>query len=159
MNKKKVLSIGSAAILAFSSFGTSVFANYKTGSKNSMEVEMTVDDNGNAIYEYTDADGVTRTSTTTSLISLTKDRFDKIYSISKWDSDNIVITVKEVPEVGAKTSFEIVNSAGTTISSSNGVKYGKDTSWSGKSSGGWGTAHNVRANPSVSGKYKFHLQW
>ena len=125
MNKKKVLSIGSAAILAFSSFGTSVFANYKTGSKNSMEVEMTVDDNGNAIYEYTDADGVTRTSTTTSLISLTKDRFDKIYSISKWDSDNIVITVKEVPEVGAKTSFEIVNSAGTTISSSNGVKYGK----------------------------------
>ena len=63
MIKKKVLSIGCAVVLAFSYLGTRVFANYGTGSNNSAEVEMTVDYNGNTVYEYTDADGVTRTST------------------------------------------------------------------------------------------------
>ena len=158
MIKKKLLSIGCASILACSTFGTSVFANPETGSENSMEGEMIVDDSGNAVYEYTNADGVTRTSTTTSLISLTKNQTDKIYTINKWESDNIIVTVKEVPSNG-KISFEIVNSAGATVASSKDTRYGKDESWSAKSSGGWGTAHNVRANPSVSGKYKFHLQW
>lgn len=115
--------------------------------------------NGQVVYEYTDEEGVTRTSTTTGLISLTQDRFDKIYSINKWDSDCIVITVKEVPEGGAKASFEIVGSDGKTIASSKGTQYGKGSSWSAKSGGGWGKSHHVRANPSVSGKYKFHLQW
>lgn len=159
MIKKKVLSIGGAVVLAFSYFGTRVFANYGTGSNNSAEVEMTVNYNGNTVYEYTDADGVTRTSTTTDSIGLTKNRFDKIYGINKWDSDNIVITVKEVPKDGATTSFEIINNFGETISSSCGTQYSKDESWIAKSSGGFGTPHYVRANPSVTGKYKFHLQW
>jgi len=120
---------------------------------------MTVDYNGNTVYEYTDADGVTRTSTTTDSIGLTKNRFDKIYGINKWDSDNIVITVKEVPKDGATTSFEIINNFGETISSSCGTQYSKDESWIAKSSGGFGAPHYVRANPSVTGKYKFHLQW
>ena len=55
MIKKKVLSIGCAVVLAFSYLGTRVFANYGTGSNNSAEVEMTVDYNGNTVYEYTDA--------------------------------------------------------------------------------------------------------
>ena len=109
--------------------------------------------------EYTDADGVTRTSTTTDSIGLTKNRFDMIYGINKWDSDNIVVTVKEVPKDGATTSFEIVNNLGETISSSTGTQYSKDESWSAKSSGGLGTPDYVRVNPSVTGKYKFHLQW
>lgn len=159
MIKKKVLSIGCAVVLAFSYFGTRVFANYETGFESSVEVDMIVDNKGNIIYEYTDADGATRTSTTTDSICLTKDRFDKIYGINKWDSDNIVVTVKEVPKEGAKTSFEIVNSVGETISSSGGTQYGKGESWSAKSSGGLGTPHYVRANPSDIGKYKFHLQW
>ena len=152
MIKKRLLFIGGTAILACSSFETSILADYQAGTENSMEVEMTVDDNGQVVYEYTDEEGVTRTSTTTGLISLTQDRFDKIYSINKWDSDNIVVTVKEVPESGAKTSFEIVGSDGETIASSEGKSYGKGSSWSAKSSGGWGKAHHVRANPSVSGK-------
>ena len=82
--------------------------------------------------EDTDADGVTRTSTTTDSIGLTKNRFDKIYGINKWDSDNIVVTIKEVPKDGATTSFEIVNNVGETISSSNGTQYSKDESWSAK---------------------------
>lgn len=159
MIKKKVLSIGCAVVLAFSYFGTRVFANSGAGFENSIEVEMIVDDKGNILYEYTYADGVTRTSTTTDSICLTKNRFDKIYGINKWDSDNIVVTVKEVAKDGVTISFEIVNSVGETISSSNGTQYGKGESWSAKSSGGLGTPHNVRANPSVEGKYKFHLQW
>ena len=120
---------------------------------------MTVDYNGNTVYEYTDADDVTSTSTTTDSIGLTKNRFDKIYSIYKWDSDNIVVTIKEVPKDGATTSFEIINNFGETISSSNGTQYSKGESWSAKSSGGLGTPDYVRVNPSVTGKYKFHLQW
>ena len=159
MIKKKVLSIGCAVVLGFSYFGTSVFANSGAGFENSIEVEMIIDDNGNVVYEYTDADGVTRTSTTTDSIGLTKNRFDMIYGINKWDSDNIVVTVKEVPKDGATTSFEIINNFGETISSSCGTQYSKDESWIAKSSGGFGTPHYVRANPSVTGKYKFHLQW
>jgi len=159
MIKKKLLFAGCSAILAFNSFGTNVFADYKASTENGIEVEMTIDDYGNAVYEYTDVNGVTRTNTTTNLISLTKNKFDKIYGINKWDSDNIIVTIKEVPETGAKVSFEIVDSDGATIASSNGVRYGKNSSWSAKSSGGWGKSHNVRANPSVSGKYKFYLQW
>ena len=159
MIKKRVLSIGCAVVLGFSYFGTSVFANSGAGFENSIEVEMIIDDNGNFVYEYTDADGVTRTSTTTDSIGLTKNRFDKIYSIYKWDSDNIVVTIKEVPKDGATTSFEIINNFGETISSSNGTQYSKGESWSAKSSGGLGTPHYVRVNPSVTGKYKFHLQW
>ncbi len=83
----------------------------------------------------------------------------KIYGINKWDSDNIVVTIKEVPKDGLTTSFEIVNNVGETISSSNGTQYSKDESWSAKSSGGLVAPHYVRANPSVAGKYKFHLQW
>ena len=71
MIKKRVLSIGCAVVLGFSYFGTRVFANYGTGSNNSAEVDVTVDYNGNTVYEYTDADGVTRTSTTTDSIGLT----------------------------------------------------------------------------------------
>ena len=108
MIKKKVLSIGCAVVLAFSYLGTRVFANYGTGSNNSAEVEMTVDYNGNTVYEYTDADGVTRTSTTTDSIGLTKNRFDKIYGINKWDSDNIVVTVKEVPKHRLKLLIMLV---------------------------------------------------
>lgn len=159
MGKKKLLFTGCTAILVCSSFGTSILADYQSDTKNSMDVEMMVDDNGQVVYEYIDEEGVTRTSTTTSSISLTQARFDNIYSINKWDSDRIVVTVKEVPESGAKTSFEIVGSDGTTIASSNGKRYGKGSSWSAKSGGGWGKSHHVRANPSVSGKYKFHLQW
>lgn len=159
MIKKKLLFTGCTAILACSSFGTSILADYQAGTENSVEVEMTLDDNGQVVYEYTDEEGITRTSTTTSLVSLTQDRFDKIYSINKWDSDCIVITVKEVPEGGAKASFEIVGSDGKTIASSKGTQYGKGSSWSAKSGGGWGKSHHVRANPLVSGKYKFHLQW
>ncbi len=107
MIKKKLLVAGGTAILACSSFGTSIFADDQAGTEHSVEVEMTLDDNGQVVYEYTDEEGITRTSTTTSLVSLTQDRFDKIYSINKWDSDCIVITVKEVPEGGAKASFEL----------------------------------------------------
>lgn len=159
MIKKKLLVAGGTAILACSSFGTSIFADDQAGTEHSVEVEMTLDDSGQVVYEYTDEEGITRTSTTTSLVSLTQDRFDKIYSINKWDSDCIVITVKEVPEGGAKASFEIVGSDGKTIASSKGTQYGKGSSWSAKSGGGWGKSHHVRANPSVPGKYKFHLQW
>ena len=158
MIKKKILSTGAAAIIAISYFGTSSFADSKTDFKNSMEINMTVDADGNAVYEYTDAKGVTRTNGTTSK-ELTKGRYDYIYGILKMDSDNIVVTVKEVPKDGATTSFEIVNNLGETISSSTGTQYSKDESWSSKSSGGLGTPHYVRANPSVAGKYKFHLQW
>ena len=43
-----------------------------------------------------------------------------------WDSDNIVVTIKEVPKDGATTSFEIINNFGETISSSNGTQYSKE---------------------------------
>ena len=123
-----------------------------------MEVNMHVDANGNTEYEYTVINGEIRTNGSTSK-KLTKCRFDLIYGVMKMDSDNIVVTIKEVPKDGATTSFEIVNNVGETISSSNGTQYSKDESWSAKSSGGLGTPHYVRANPSVAGKYKFHLQW
>ena len=159
MIKKKILSTGAAAIIAISYFGTSSFADSKTDFKNSMEINMTVDADGNAVYEYTDADGVTRTSTTTDSIGLTKNRFDKIYGINKWDSDNIVVTVTDAPK-GGKTSFEIVSEYGGTIASSGTTRYGKGSSWSAKGQHGiLGVVNNIRANPSVSGTYKFHLQW
>ena len=158
MNKKKILSTGAVALVAISCFGTNTFADSKTELKNSMEVNMHVDANGNTEYEYTVINGEIRTNGSTSK-KLTKGRFDLIYGVMKMDSDNIVVTIKEVPKDGATTSFEIVNNVGETISSSNGTQYSKDESWSAKSSGGLGTPHYVRANPSVAGKYKFHLQW
>ena len=158
MIKKKVLSIGCAVVLAFSYLGTRVFANYGTGSNNSAEVEMTVDYNGNTVYEYTDAKGVTRTNGTTSK-ELTKGRYDYIYGILKMDSDNIVVTVTDAPK-GGKTSFEIVSEYGGTIASSGTTRYGKGSSWSAKGQHGiLGVVNNIRANTSVSGTYKFHLQW
>ena len=98
MIKKKILSTGAAAIIAISYFGTSSFADSKTDFKNSMEINMTVDADGNAVYEYTDAKGVTRTNGTTSK-ELTKGRYDYIYGILKMDSDNIVVTVTDAPKV------------------------------------------------------------
>ena len=158
MIKKKILSTGAAAIRAISYFGTSSFADSKTDFKNSMEINMTVDADGNAVYEYTDAKGITRTNGTTSK-ELTKGRYDYIYGILKMDSDNIVVTVTDAPK-GGKTSFEIVSEYGGTIASSGTTRYGKGSSWSAKGQHGiLGVVNNIRANPSVSGTYKFHLQW
>lgn len=123
-----------------------------------MEVNMTVDADGNAVYEYTDAKGVTRTNATTSK-KLTQGRSDYIYGILKMDSDNIVVTVKEAP-TGGKTSFEIVSEYGGTIATSGTTRYGKGSSWSVKGQHGvLGVVNNVRANPSISCNYTFHLQW
>lgn len=44
MIKKRLLFIGGTAILACSSFGTSILADYQAGTEHRMEVEMTVED-------------------------------------------------------------------------------------------------------------------
>lgn len=158
MNKKKILSTGAVALVAISCFGTNTFANSKTELKNSMEVNMHVDANGNTEYEYTVINGEIRTNGSTSK-KLTKGRFDLIYGVMKMDSDNIVVTAKNAPS-GGKTSFEIVSEYGGTIASSGTTRYGKGSSWSAKGQHGiLGVVNNIRANPSVSGTYKFHLQW
>ena len=91
MNKKKILSTGAVALVAISCFGTNTFADSKTELKNSMEVNMHVDANGNTEYEYTVINGEIRTNGSTSK-KLTKGRFDLIYGVMKMDSDNIVVT-------------------------------------------------------------------
>ena len=130
MNKKKILSTGAVALVAISCFGTNTFADSKTELKNSMEVNMHVDANGNTEYEYTVINGEIRTNGSTSK-KLTKGRFDLIYGIMKMDSDNIVVTVKNAPS-GGKTSFEIVSEWGGTIASSGSKTYGKGSTWSAK---------------------------
>ena len=158
MNKKKLLSTGAAALVAISCFGTSTFADSKTKLKNSMDINMHVDANGNTVYEFVDANGETRTNGSTSK-KLTKGRFDYIYGILKMDSDNIVVTVSNAPTNG-KTSFEIVGEWGNTIASSGSKTYGKGSTWSAKGHHGiLGVVNNVRANPTISGTYSFNLQW
>lgn len=82
MNKKKILSTGAAALIAISCFGTSTFADSKTELKNSMDINMYVDADGKTVYEYTDVNGETRTSGSTSK-KLTTGRFDYI-----WDNES-----------------------------------------------------------------------
>ena len=157
MNKKKILSTGAATFVAISCFATSTFANPKTELKNSMEVNMHVDADGNTVYEYIDVNGVTRTSTTASK-ALTKGRMDNIHMIMKVDSDDIVVKVTGAPANG-RVHFEITTNYGT-IASSGDTNYAKGGIWSAKGASGiLGVQNNVRARPTVSGTYSFNIQW
>ena len=108
MNKKKILSTGAVALVAISCFGTNTFADSKNELKNSMEVNMHVDANGNTEYEYTVINGEIRTNGSTSK-KLTKGRFDLIYGVMKMDSDNIVVTATTSSTLKTEQNFEQTN--------------------------------------------------